>query len=332
MNEKKKMRMFLLIAFGVPALLSIFMWIAHRRGLDAGAFPLAWMFLPAAAAMAAKKRFETPEQPFPSAFYWTYLAITGAMILSSVASAFVASRVWEILTNALMIAGGIVILIEILAMGKKKRAAIGLSFGKNAGKTGLGALLFVVLYALGFALNVLLTMWIKGVRWSEISQTFSFYPLGVISLLLSLPLSYLAFFGEEYGWRGFFQPALQEKYGLRKGVVLLGVLWGLWHLPLNFLYYSPETGFFSLLVQIAACIGLGIFFGWLYRKTGNLGSVVLLHFLQNNLGYALFGTMPVDVVWEFKDVLIAVLVYLAVYLPFLLTKEYRQPQRETTAA
>ena len=208
MNEKKKMRIFLLIAFGVPALLSIFMWIAHRRGLDAGAFPLAWMFLPAAAAMAAKKRFETPEQPFPRAFYWTYLAITGAMILSSVASAFVASRAWGILTNALVIAGGIVILIEILAMGKEKRAAIGLSFGKNAGKTGLGALLFVVLYALGFALNVLLTMWIKGVRWSEISQTFSFYPLGVISLLLSLPLSYLAFFGEEYGWRGFFQPAL----------------------------------------------------------------------------------------------------------------------------
>lgn len=44
----------------------------------------------------------------------------------------------------------------------------------------------------------------------------------------------LVFFGEEYGWRYFLWPKLQNRFGKRKGVLLLRILWGLWHLPLNF--------------------------------------------------------------------------------------------------
>ena len=105
---------------------------------------------------------------------------------------------------------------------------MGLSFGNNLKKTGFGILLFVILYAVIFALNTILSACIRGMGWSEYvhSQINYFNPLGVILLIINLPLSYLAFFGEEYGWRYFFQPALQKKYGLRKGVIFLGVLWG----------------------------------------------------------------------------------------------------------
>ena len=60
-------------------------------------------------------------------------------------------------------------------------------------------------------------------------------------------LSFSAFFGEEYGWRFFFQPLLQKRFGLKGGVLILGVLWGLWHLPLNIFYYSPDTAVISIL-------------------------------------------------------------------------------------
>lgn len=247
MKANKEMRIFLLISYGVPILLSIFMWIAHQNNLNCNAFPITWMFLPAAAVMVAKKCNETPDHIFPKTFYWTYIVTTFLMVVFSIASAVIDSSVWAIIINVLAIVCGVVCIIEMIAMGKEKRSMAGLSFGNDLKKTGFGILLFVILYAVIFALNTILSACIRGKGWSEYvhSQINYFNPLGVILLIINLPLSYLAFFGEEYGWRYFFQPALQKKYGLRKGVILLGVLWGLWHIPLNFLYYSPKTGVFQ---------------------------------------------------------------------------------------
>lgn len=62
-------------------------------------------------------------------------------------------------------------------------------------------------------------------------MTLFFLPLWAV---LNLALM----FGEEYGWRCYLQPILQNRFGPRRGVLLLGLLWGLWHLPLNLYYYS----------------------------------------------------------------------------------------------
>lgn len=92
----------------------------------------------------------------------------------------------------------------------------------------------------------------------------------------------LFFFGEEYGWRFFLQPRLQKKFGKIKGVILLGVIWGIWHLPLVLFYYStPENFFYAVTTQIMCCIFLSIVFAYFYEKSGSLWCVVLLHFMNN---------------------------------------------------
>ena len=95
----------------------------------------------------------------------------------------------------------------------------------------------------------------------------------------------LFFFGEEYGWRFFLQPRLQKKFGKIKGVILLGVIWGIWHLPLVLFYYStPENFFYALTTQVIVCIFLSIVFAYFYEKSGSIWCVTLLHYINNVIG------------------------------------------------
>lgn len=49
--------------------------------------------------------------------------------------------------------------------------------------------------------------------------------------VIGVPLSGLAaFFGEEYGWRGFLQSETVNA-GTIRGVICVGVIWGFWHIP-----------------------------------------------------------------------------------------------------
>ncbi|MEU4194542.1 type II CAAX endopeptidase family protein [Kribbella sp. NPDC026611] len=44
---------------------------------------------------------------------------------------------------------------------------------------------------------------------------------------------------EEFGWRGYVQPRLRERFGPLATTAILGAAWGLWHVPL---YFLPGTG------------------------------------------------------------------------------------------
>ena len=92
----------------------------------------------------------------------------------------------------------------------------------------------------------------------------------------------LVYFGEEYGWRFFLQPRLQKKFGKIKGVILLGVIWGIWHLPIILFYCStPENFFYAVTHQITGCIFLSIVFAYFYEKSGSLWCVVSFHSINN---------------------------------------------------
>ena len=71
---------------------------------------------------------------------------------------------------------------------------------------------------------------------------------------------------------------------MKKGLIILGVIWGLWHLPLNLFYYSADgSQLLSLVNQIFICISYSIFFGYAYNKTKSVWTVTLIHYFNNNL-------------------------------------------------
>jgi len=70
---------------------------------------------------------------------------------------------------------------------------------------------------------------------------------------------------EEPGWRGFALGRLQKQLSPVRSTLLLGFVWGLWHLPL----YGPLA---PVLITT-----LAFFSTYLYNKTGSLLLVILLH-------------------------------------------------------
>jgi len=72
---------------------------------------------------------------------------------------------------------------------------------------------------------------------------------------------------EEFGWRGFAQEPLQNKFGILKGSTILGLFWGLWHLPL---WFIPGEGheYYSFLAFVLFTISFSIIIGILYNLSG----------------------------------------------------------------
>lgn len=75
--------------------------------------------------------------------------------------------------------------------------------------------------------------------------------------------------GEEFGWRGFALPRLQQKWSPWLASIILGAIWGLWHLPQ---FFNPdavhfELGFVRLPLYVIAEIGLATLMTWVYNKT-----------------------------------------------------------------
>ena len=89
--------------------------------------------------------------------------------------------------------------------------------------------------------------------------------------------------GEEAGWRGALYPMLKERFGVRKGRLLGGLIWGVWHWPVMILAgYNYGTQYFGapVLGPLLFCLvtfALGVLFDWLYEKTGCIWVPALAH-------------------------------------------------------
>ena len=103
-----------------------------------------------------------------------------------------------------------------------------------------------------------------------------------------LPLFILPFFmvdfianGEEIGWRGYVLPRLQAKYGALTSALILGVIWGFWHLP-KYLTHWDTVSFAWFMAHTTI---VSVLYTWLYNGTkGSLLLVTLFHAASNATG------------------------------------------------
>jgi membrane protease YdiL (CAAX protease family) len=99
-------------------------------------------------------------------------------------------------------------------------------------------------------------------------------------------------FGEELGWRGYAQAKLVREFGLVRGLLILGIVWGFWHSPIYYFIgeYAkhPLLGpfFMTPLDNLLVVVPMA----WLYIRSRTIWVPVLTHAFA-------------DVVWGFSDLL-----------------------------
>lgn len=160
------------------------------------------------------------------------------------------------------------------------------------------------------------------------------YPLyiliSLVGCLTYAPLINMFFaIGEEAGWRGFLYPQLKLKFGKRKGLLLGGVIWGIWHWPLIWLIgYEYGTDYMGypvtgMLVFCIFTITVGILCDWLYERSHiiwipaifhgaiNAAATIPLAVCLTNTGtMRLLGPAPIGILAGLPFILFAVAVFL----------------------
>jgi CAAX protease family protein len=126
--------------------------------------------------------------------------------------------------------------------------------------------------------------WVTGVApdYSEIMAHQIFGESATLWLFI-VPFFLIDFIanGEEIGWRGYVLPRLQARYSAFISTLIVGVIWGLWHLP-KFLSNWDAISFAWFMGHTMA---VAFLYTWLYNGTkGSLLLVTLLHASSNTAG------------------------------------------------
>lgn len=117
-------------------------------------------------------------------------------------------------------------------------------------------------------------------------------------LLPALLLQGLILLGEELGWRGFALPRLQKTDNALISSLIVGVIWGFWHLPMA---WTPAVG--AAISQIPLfwfgvdILASSILYTWVFNNArGSVLLVLLAHAANNTTAMFLpvFTTMQED--------------------------------------
>ncbi len=125
----------------------------------------------------------------------------------------------------------------------------------------------------------------------------------------SLAVAGLVFFvfqvmanGEEFGWRGYALPKLQDRHSALVASLIVGVVWALWHVPKYLTAGDPHDlpfWFFALNMLASA-----ILYTWVFNRTGGSLLLALLLHAAVNTGIVMLPIMPA-VVGDTRPLMIA---------------------------
>lgn len=194
-------------------------------------------------------------------------------------------------------------------------------------------LLLILMYASACGISILISTLFfhgsvpqfSGIR--EIIRAPYMIFLYLFFALISGPLN------EEFGWRGFSLDHLLARFGFLKGSVILGFVWGIWHLPWYFYegngqYIAwnvhPVHGLFMVISAITTALMCSAVY---ILRNRSVSAAALVHLLSN---FLVGGTIiyPFDNYYIITSLYVASAIEVIVVAVLVHTKQYRQKYRE----
>ena len=125
--------------------------------------------------------------------------------------------------------------------------------------------------------------------------------LNVIVITPALGIT-TAVFGEEYGWRIYLQDLLTSMYGKVPGVILLGIIWGLWHAPAVLVGWTyPGYGVLGLVMFTFYAMVIGVLLSYSSMLSGGVWVPAYVHAINNGfVNFSIYITTMNDPVFNFR--------------------------------
>lgn len=318
LQTKKEVKVFLLINFGIIILLGFLLFLSRSTTNYPNTpanFALTFMLIPAFAAIivlmyVCKIEFSKNIIDFFKVFMISALLQFPFLIIGT----FFMEDLDSLIISIIQGITSLILIIKIFEY-KSDFEVLNLKFNKNIKILYWDIGMFIIIFFLPLVIEVIS------------NEPIAFSPTAIwkalLSSIINFFIGFIIFFGEEFGWRYFLQPRLQKLYGKRLGVIILGAIWGIWHLPLCFTLYSPATPILCVIGHIISCIGLAIFMGYAYMNTCNMWVPILIHLLNNCL-IIMFNNGSIESALTLKDIISLIIFSIIVYTPFLFTKVYKE--------
>ncbi len=178
------------------------------------------------------------------------------------------------------------------------------------------------------------TAWATGL--AEFTGTVGGVALGVASMFLVAVWGSCVFAaGEEIGWRGYMLTRLIDA-GVPRPVLVSGLIWGSWHLPMVFggFYAAGSNRLLSAGLLLVSATSFAFVLARMRLETGSIWPVIVAHsawnvIIQNPFDGATGGEGATLWVGEAGVLTCAVLVIVAVVVSRGRWADHRTPPRDT---
>ena len=196
----------------------------------------------------------------------------------------------------------------------------------------LGSALFFIIFPGYFDASMtvfktqlsLTTMDIEGLNLPQVIMMQA-----LVAILISPIANAVSTFGEEFGWRAYLLPKLEQS-GAPQALLLQGAIWGIWHWPIIAMGYNYGSNYFGapwlgMLAMLWFTMAFGVLLGWLTMRSKSIWPAVIAHGSLNGLAAIsayfmkgnpplLLGPFPVGVIASAPFAILAAYILLQTYI------------------